>query len=154
MKPLMIFLCLSFVLGSSIATAGITQARLTFEPHAIIGSGFTPAGQVVLYGCANPPQPYYRRLLSFLNVVTVDAAGSLRWEVQEAISPNSVWFVVGSSPNDEVVAVPGRTTPPEGGLAAPRLLVGRDAGNDALAIDEYMDDIVIVRPNDTVWAGT
>jgi hypothetical protein len=154
MKPLLMLFCLLFVFGSSVATAAVSPARLAFEPSAVVGSGFAAGRQVVLYGCANPPQPYFRRLLSYLNVVTADANGTFRWEAPEPISLNSVWFAIGSIPNDEAIAIPGTSAPPISTLTAPHLLVGRDAGDDALAINEDMDDVVIVRPNDTVWIGT
>ncbi|HSY50863.1 MAG TPA: hypothetical protein VLC46_18815 [Thermoanaerobaculia bacterium] len=153
MKPVTALLCGFVLLGTVTLTAAVTPARLSFETSAVVGSGFTPGRQVVLFGSAYPPQPYSRRLLSYLKVFTADKQGSFRWEAPEPIAQRSVWFAIGSVPADQVVAVPGNAAPPKASLPPPVLLVGRDAGADALSISEYMTDVLVVRPDDTVWFG-
>lgn len=154
MKKRSILLCAFLIAVPALLAAAETSARLTFEKSAVAGSGFTPGKQVVLYSCSNAPQPYSRRMRAYLNVVTADSNGAFRWQAPETISEYSVWFAIGSVPSDEVVAVPGRSAPPAASLPAPHLLAGRDAGDDALAIVGEMNDVVIVRPNGTVWVGT
>jgi hypothetical protein len=154
MKLLGLLLSAFVLFGATGLLAADNPARVIFEANAVVGSGFNAGKQVVLYGCANPPQPYSRRLLSYLEVLTADANGRFRWEAPEPISQYSVWFAIGSIPADEVVAIPGRDASPISTLTPPRLLVGKDAGNDALAIADEMDDILVVRPDNTVWFGT
>jgi hypothetical protein len=154
MKLRSILLCVLFLIVPTLLAAAGTPALLTFEESTVVGSGFNPGKQVVLYGCSNAPQPYSRRMRSYLNVVTADTHGAFRWQAPEPISEYSVWFAIGSVPSDEIVAVPGRSVPPVASLPAPHLLAGRDAGDDALEIAGEMNDVVIVRPNGTVFVGT
>ncbi|HXH41022.1 MAG TPA: hypothetical protein VNN08_20510 [Thermoanaerobaculia bacterium] len=154
MKSLLMFLCALLLLDTVALNAAVNPAQLSFEASAIVGSGFTPGRQVVLFGCANPPQAYSGRLLSYLNVVSADAKGAFRWEASEPIAQYSVWFAIGSVPADQVVAVPGKAAPPKASLPPPGLLVGQGAAGDALSIAEYMTDVLVVRPDGSVWSGT
>ena len=154
MKSLWQFFCVLCLLGVTNVSAGLNSAHLSFEASAVVGSGFTPGRQVVLFGEANPPQPFTRRLLSYLKVMTADNDGSFRWEAPEPIAPNSVWFAIGSVPADQVAAVPWSASSPTASLPPPTLLVGRDAGNDALSINAYMADILVIRADGTVWLTT
>jgi hypothetical protein len=153
-KPLWQFFCVLSLLGATSLSAGVNAAVLSFETSAVVGSGFTPGRQVVLFGEANPPQPFTRRLKSYLQVITADGSGGFRWEAPEPIASNSVWFAIGSVPGDQVAAVPWSASPPQASLPAPVLLVGRDTGNDAISISAYMADIVVIRPDGTVWLTT
>ena len=153
MKSLLLFLCGSMLFGAALS-ADVQPGRLSFETSAVVGSGFAPRKQVVLFACSSPPQPYARRMLSYLQIITADNQGGFRWEAPEPIAHNSVWFAIGSGSADPVVAVPGDDAPPRATLAAPSLLAGRETGGDALSIDAYMTDVLVVRPNDSVWFGT
>ena len=154
MKSAWQFLCLISLLAATSLSAGVNAAQLSFETSAVVGSGFTPGRQVVLFGEANPPQPFTRRLLSYLQVLTADSNGGFRWEAPEPIAQNSVWFAIGSVPADQVAATPWSASSPKASLPPPGLLVGRDAGNDALSISSYMADVLVIRPDDTVWLTT
>jgi hypothetical protein len=154
MKTLLSILCALHLLNSASLYAAAGTPRLSFDTTAVLGAGFTPSGQVVVFGYSNQPQPYTRRLMNFWKVVTADSGGAFRWETPEPVANHSVWFAVGSSSRDLVVGVPGDGDVSNLTLAAPTLLAGQDSGGDALSVSEYMAEVVVVRPNDTAWRGT
>lgn len=117
----------------------------------ISGSGFSRGGQVAVFGIANPPQPYSRRLATFEQIVTADADGAFRWEPPEAPPQASVWFAVDLRSGDYAVGARGGTAPPAAALPAVTLLAGRDAGGDALTMAHYFTNVFLVRPNDGIW---
>jgi len=121
---------------------------------SITGSGFTPGHEVVIYGAANIPQPYYGRLLDYLQVVTIDGNGAFRWTPAEAIAANSVWFAVDLSSTDYVAAYPSSSAAPFARIAAPIVRVTKDLQNDALSTDEYTVRLVLIRANDAIWTGS
>jgi hypothetical protein len=127
---------------------------ITVDSKSIIGTGFTPGREVVIFGAANVPQPYYARLVDYLQILTVDAAGTIRWTPSEGVPPRSVWFAVDLSSTGYTVAYPGSGSVPVPGLAAPVISAVKDLQSDALSIDEYTVKVLLVRSNDDVWTGS
>src|SRR5258708_6477121 len=94
MTRLFRLLAFSFVFSVVPVHAAQLTPTIAVGATSIVGSGFTPGHDVVIFGVANIPQPYYARLVDYLQIVTVDASGTFRWAPSEAITPRSVWFAI------------------------------------------------------------
>jgi hypothetical protein len=121
---------------------------------SITGSGFTPGHEVVIFGAANVAQPYYSRLVDYLQVVIADAGGAFQWTPADAISPHSIWFAVDLSSTEYAAAYPNASAAPAATIAAPIVRAEKDLQNDALSTDEYTVRLLLVRANDAVWTGS
>src|SRR5947209_1592080 len=88
------FFTLSFLLVVVPTHGAQISPTITVNSASVVGSGFTPGHDIVIFGAANIAQPFYERLTDYLQAVTVDGSGGFRWTAGEAISPRSVWFAV------------------------------------------------------------
>jgi|GEM_PF-5907182 len=147
-------LAFSCLLGVVPVHAAQTIPAIAVDSTSINGSGFKPGHDVVIFGAANIPQPYYARLVDYLQIVTVDASGTFRWAPSEAITPRSVWFAIDVSSAEYAVAYPGASNLPVATLAAPSVRALNDAQSDVLSTDEYTVKVLLVRGNDAVWTGS
>ena len=147
------FFAFAFLLSVVPAYAAKISPTIAVDTTSIRGSGFTPGHDVVIFGAANIPQPFYARLVDYLQVVTVDGAGAFRWTPSEAISPRSVWFAVDLSSAEYVAAYPDTSDSPLAGMTTPVVRATKDPQIDALSLDEYTVKVLLVRPNDAVWTG-
>jgi hypothetical protein len=152
-RPFRIF-AFAILLSALPVHAAPPGPSITIDSTSIIGSGFTPGREVVIFGAANLPQPYYARLVDYLQVVTLDASGTFRWTPSEGIPPRSVWFAVDLSSTGYAVAYPGSNILALPGVAAPVISAVKDLQSDALSTDEYTVKVLLVRPNDDVWTGS
>jgi hypothetical protein len=144
----------SFLLGALSVHATQSSVAITVDGTSILGSGFTPGHQVVIFGAANVAQPYYARLADYLQVVAVDGSGGFRWDPSEAIPARSIWFAVDLSSTEYAVAYPGTSDLPLGSITAPAVRAAKEPQSDALSTDEYTVKVLLVRPNDDVWTGS
>ena len=154
MTRLFKLLACSFVLAVVPVHAAQVTPTIAVDAASIVGSAFAPGHEVVIFGAANVPQPYYARLVDYLQVVTVDASGTFRWTPGEAISPRSIWFAVDLSSAEYCAAYPAAGNPPVSSLPAPSVHASRDAQNDVLSTDEYTVKMLLVHANDAVWTGS
>jgi hypothetical protein len=145
---------LSLLLSVVPLHAAPTAPAIVVDSTSVVGSGFKSGHEVVIFGAANVPQPFYARLVDYLQVVTVDNSGTFRWEAAEAISPRSVWFAVDLSSTEYAVAYPGGGGSPLARMAIPAVRASNDPQGDALSIDEYTVKVLLVRPDDAVWTGS
>jgi hypothetical protein len=136
------------------AHAAQAGPAISANSTSIIGSGFTPGHEVIIFGAANVAQPYYSQLADYLQAVTVDAGGAFQWTPAEAISPHSIWFAVDLSSTEYAAAYPNASVAPAARIAAPIVRADKDLQNDALSTDEYTVRLLLVRANDAVWIGS
>ncbi len=143
-----------FLLGVLPVHAAQVGPSITVDSTSITGSGFRPGREVVIFGAANILQPYFARLVDYLQVVTVDDGGSFRWTPNETISPRSIWFAVDLFSAEYVSAYPNASGAPLARVAAPAVRAAKNPLSDVLSIDEYTVKVLLVRPNEAVWTGS
>lgn len=67
---------------------------LAFDGDAIVATGLSPAGEVILFGVARVPLGYLQRIERFEEVLVADAAGEARLELDEPLPALAVWAAV------------------------------------------------------------
>ena len=155
MKALARLLILTFVL--LIAISGLRAApaspAISFDSTHVVATGFHSGRDVIIFGVATAPGPYFSRMLRFTDTLVADAAGAARYEVADGVPDHSIWFAIDAQTRDYAVAAP-HGTPLRPTLNTPSALPGLDAGKDAIAVDRRLEDLLIVRPGGGVWTGS
>jgi hypothetical protein len=143
---------LLYLLSVASAFGANTRPNIVVDSTSVIGSGFANGHHVAIFGAANVPQPFGGRLIDYMQIVVADSTGNFRWTANEEISRRSVWFAVDVSTAEYAVGSPGSDLP-LAALSPPAVRPGRDPMNDALAIIPQMVNVLVVRPNDSVWTS-
>lgn len=115
---------------------------LAFEEAAVTVSGATPEGGVVVFGMGREWTGYTHHVLRMEHLLTADADGALRWELEEGLMPRSVWAAVDLVTGEYTLASPAghtleRVEPPAEGLGANARFLEHEG--------RYLD-LLLVRP--------
>jgi hypothetical protein len=147
----------SLVASLLLAVAGYAappQQTISIDGQRVTATGFHPGRTVVLFGVGTAPGPYFSRFLSYTETRVADANGSVTYEIVDGVPKRSVWFAIDAQTRDYVVLEPNGVSTSRRTLQRPVAKRGADAGNDAIAIDSNLADILIVRAGNAVWAGS
>jgi hypothetical protein len=133
--------------------AGAAPFRVVLETDAVVASGVTPKGQVVLLGVTREigedDYPTVRRHLQVL--VDDDGNGAVRYPVEGGIPLRSVWAVVDLTSGDHDEAAPEAF-----GLRRVnwrgRGLQRRSDGKDAVEDRRTLLELLAARPGVGAWA--
>ena len=143
----------AFVLLMLPLRAAPASPAITFESNRVIANGFHAGREVILFGVATAPGPYFLRELQYTQTLTADANGSVSYQIDDGVPRRSVWFAVDSQTRDYAVAAPaGSATRPL--LARPAALAGVQGATALLSIDAELADVLIVRPGVGGWTGS
>lgn len=86
-----------------------TPPRIAFEEHAVVVDGLAAGGRLVLSGAATGRDGYQRYLFRHEEVLTADATGAARLELERPLPAESVWFAVDLASGALAVAAPEGT---------------------------------------------
>jgi len=120
----------------------VVAPALAFEETAVIVSGATPEGGVVVFGMGREWTGYTHHVLRMEHLLTADVDGELRWEMEESVLPRSVWAAVDLATGEYTLASPAghtleRVEPPAEGLGANARFLEHEG--------RYLD-LLLVRP--------
>ena len=115
---------------------------LSFDEAAVSVSGATPEGGVVVFGMGREWTGYTHHVLRLEHLLTADADGGLRWELEGPVLPRSVWVAVDLASGEYTLASPDgheleRVEPPAEGLGANARFLEHEG--------RYLD-LLLVRP--------
>jgi hypothetical protein len=79
---------------------------ITFEETAVLVSGATPEGDVVVFGLGRDRERAIPRTLRMEQRLAADLDGALRWELPEPVMARSVWAAVDLATGEYVLAAP------------------------------------------------
>lgn len=133
--------------------AAAAPFKVTLEADAVLVSGMTPKGEVVLLGVTRQigadDFPEVRRHLEVL--ADDDGDGVIRYPVEEGIPLRSVWAVADLTSGDHDAAAPERF-----GLRRVtwrgRGVQRRNDGKDAVEDQRTILELLVVRPQAGAWA--
>lgn len=131
---------------------GAASFKVTLEADAVLISGATPKGQIVLLGVARKigedDFPVVRRHLEVL--ADDDGDGAIRYPVEEGVPLRSLWAVADLTSGDHDAAAPERF-----GLRRVnwrgRGLQRRPDGKDAIEDRRPRLELLVVRPQVGAW---
>jgi hypothetical protein len=133
--------------------AGAAPFRVTLESDAVVASGVTPKGKIVLLGVtrriAEDDVPEVRRHLAVL--VDDDGDGTVRYPVEQGVPQRSLWAAADLASGDFDTAAPtgfGLRRVNWRGRGLERRRDGRDAVEDRRSLLE----LLVVRPQTGAWA--
>jgi hypothetical protein len=146
-------LVLFLLLGSAWAGAGGSPA-LTFGQQKVVGSGFSPGGQVVWFGLTQEVVAYEVTYARQQQVGTVDEKGQAIFDLGKAVPRRSLWVAVDLASGAYAIA-----TPPGFPLRQSELPVAALASRGASLGDQLEDEsdyseILLVRPGQGAWGAT
>lgn len=107
--------CSFLVLAANLAAPAAAQpaaaapARITFEEGAVVVDGVAAGGRLVLSGAATGREGFQRYLFRHEEVLTADATGTARLELDRPLPADSVWFAVDLASGELAVAAPEGT---------------------------------------------
>ncbi len=118
------------------------EPALAFEESAVLVSGATPEGEVVVFGLGRDRQRAIPRTLRIENRLEADAEGAVRWEIGEPLMVHSVWAVVDLATGEYALGAP------EGHELERIELPAQGLGANArfLAHEGRFLDLLLVRP--------
>ncbi|HEY0781753.1 MAG TPA: hypothetical protein VGE98_04800 [Thermoanaerobaculia bacterium] len=98
--------CVFFALLLSFPAAALAQPALTFETQAAVAGGLTPSGPVGWFSVAREITEEYGTTVRRDAVVTADAQGGSRFELDHDLPFKSVWVAIDLTSGAMVAATP------------------------------------------------
>lgn len=89
-----------------LATSAGAEPAIAFEESAVVVDGLAVGGRVALSGAAIGRDGYVRFLFRQDEVLTADAVGSVRLELDRPLPAESVWFAIDLDGGELTVAAP------------------------------------------------
>ena len=142
-----------FTLVTPLLQGAPASPVIAFDATRVTASGFHAGREVILFGVATAPGPYFLRLLQYTQTLIASADGSAFYEISTGVPERSIWFAVDSQTREYVIAAPGRIST-RARLAPPATLAVRNGAADAINIESGLADILLVRPGMGVWSGS
>ncbi len=121
-----------------------------FDKAAVVVSGVSPNGQVVVFGVAREVDDFVAKISRRHQVVAADATGSARYDLGRAVPQPSVWVAVDLATGSVATGAPGGGSIVESDFrgSGPAAL---GSGLDGIADERPLLDVLVVRPGQGVW---
>jgi hypothetical protein len=140
-RPLASSLLLAAVIVLMAAPASAAP-RIAFEERAVVVDGLAADGRMALSGAATGRDGYVRYLFRHDEVLTADATGVVRLELDRPVPEDSVWFAVDFADGALAVAAPEGTALREIAVPARALRAELDGLDD----ERRFLYVLVVRP--------
>lgn len=116
--------------------------RISFEERAVVVDGLAAGGRLALSGAATGREGYVPYLFRHDEVLTADATGTVRLELDRPVPEDSVWFAVDMADGQLAIAAPDGTELREVALPARALRQALDGLDD----ERRFLYVLVVRP--------
>ena len=137
-----------FLLLLLLPAVAMAQPALTFEDQAVVVSGGTPGGDVVLWSVYRErPGGVSTRIGRAYERVTADASGAVRLDLGRGVPVLSVWAAVDLASGQAAVGTPGSFPLTQIDPSRRRI----DRALDRMEVDVHGLEILFVRPGVGSW---
>jgi hypothetical protein len=141
-RPFVVLLLLAAAAAVLAAAPASAAPRIAFEERAVVVDGLAADGRVALSGAATGRDGWVPFLYRHDEVLTADATGAVRFELDRPLPADSVWFAVDLADGALTVAAPEGTALREIAVPARALRAELDGLDDER---RYLY-VLVVRP--------
>jgi hypothetical protein len=134
-----------------LAAAATGQPAISFEENAVVARGLPPGSRAVVFGIAREPQRFFTRVVRRNELLTADASGEVRLQIETGVPRSSVWFVADTSTGNFGTGSPEGSAAKEIPFPATAVRTGAAGRAGRLTSTLGFVEILYVRPGRGVW---
>jgi hypothetical protein len=139
-----------FFQGTDPVLAAVGTPQVVVQSQAVVMSGGTPGGELILFSVAREPLQYAFRTATAFHAVMADGSGGARLDLPRAVVSRSMYAVIDVQTGFYTIATPAdaevtiETFPP-------KALVKKDGEFALLDIETRWMEAIVVRPKKGAW---
>ena len=146
------FLAVLLFFPLSWATAGAAP-QLAFAGHGLVGSGFSPGGQVIWFGLTQEVVAYEVTYARHQEAGPVDGKGQASFDLGKAVPRRSLWVAVDLASGAYAIATPPGFELTQTELPATALTYRGSSLADQISDEADGSLILLVRPGQGAWGA-